>query len=266
MWLKCFILFFSVISNVAYSQIIQAGLKGGFNLSWVRPNEKEFRETYDIKPVPGFNAGFVFSFKMKDRFFLNTELLYSTKGRITTGPLDLRDEVIYHYIEVPLIYNVHFKGKLGNMREFKWYFGIGPNFSYWLGGKGAIQHFEFADYGVPEIEYKLKFGERTEEDQGESGIVYVSDAKRLQLGVNIGGGILLEPGNNRKVMFDVRFELGHTWLGQSESTDYVFPATYNDNLRTRNMGLRVSLMYLLEFNTSKKAMNKGKSTKKIRRQ
>jgi hypothetical protein len=265
---KCFLLFVSLqISNAGYSQIIQAGLKGGFNLSWVRPNDKEFRDKYDIDPVPGFNAGAVFSFKMKDRFFLNTEILYSTKGRVTTGPLDLKDKVIYRYIEVPLIYNVHFKGqlKMKNVKQFKWYVGIGPNFSYWLGGKGAIEHFEFNDYGVPEIEYKLKFGERTEEDEGESEIVYVEGAKRLQLGVNIGGGIILEPINNRKVMLDIRFELGHTWLGRAESTDYVFPESYNDNLRTRNMGLRFSLMYLLEFNTDKKVKNKGKSTKKIRR-
>jgi hypothetical protein len=84
----------------------------------------------------------------------------------------------------------------------------------------------------------------------------------MQVGVNIGAGILLEPANGRKVMVDLRFELGHTWLGKPESADYVFPATFYNNLKARNMGLRFSVMYLLESNLDKKVRNKGKSVVK----
>jgi hypothetical protein len=67
-------------------------------------------------------------------------------------------------------------------------------------------------------------------------------------------------------MFDLRFELGHSWFARKEdSVDRVFPTSYQDDLRSRNMGLRLSAMYLLQFSTDKKTRNKGKSTKKIRR-
>jgi hypothetical protein len=257
---------FVIVSGTASAQLLHAGLKAGANISWVRPDESEFRDQVNIAPIPGFNAGAVFSFKMKDRFFLHTEILYSTKGRQTKGELGLDEKVVYNYIDLPLTYNIYFKAhlKMKHIRHFRWYTGIGPNFGYWLGGKGTIKHYELTEFDVSELKYKVKFGERPEEDMGKTDIVYVKDANRFQLGVNIGGGILLEPINGSKIMLDARFELGHTWLGTPESADYVIPVSYTDNLKTRNMGLRFSLMYLLETNLDKKVRNKGKSTLKHR--
>lgn len=246
----------------AYPQVISAGVKGGVNMSWTRSDNAVYREEYKVNPVPGFNAGAVFSFQLKERYFLHTEVLYTTKGRIVKGDLALRDEVTYNYIEIPLIYQIHFQGRVGANRQFRWYAGIGPNFSYWLGGKGTVTHFEITDHDVPEIPYTIRFGERPSDLSGESGYVFVNDARRVQLGVNIGGGVWVEPANNRKVMIDLRFELGHSWLGDAESADYVFPTTYSRSLETRNMGLRLSLMYLLQTNTDKKIRNKGKSNLK----
>lgn len=145
------------------------------------------------------------------------------------------------------------------MKEFKWCAGIGPNFSYWLGGKGAITHFEITDHDVPEIRYEIRFGERPPEYTGESEFVFVREARRIQLGINIGGGVVVEPMDNRKVVVDLRFELGHSWLGGAESADYVFPTTYSTNMQARNLGLRLSVMYLLQANLDKKERNKGKS-------
>jgi hypothetical protein len=248
----------------AVAQVVSAGLKGGFNLSWTRSDDVDFRKAYSTHPVPGFSAGAVFSIEIKKRYSLHTEFLYSTKGRIVTGDLALRDEVTYQYIEIPLIYQIHFKGRLGSKstRQFQWYAGIGPNFSYWLGGKGTITHFEITDHDVPEIPYTLRFGERPPEEAGESGLVYIRDAHRIQLGINIGGGVWVEPMNNRKIMVDLRFELGHSWLAGAESADYVFPQTYSKNLQARNLGFRLSLMYLLQTNLDKKVRNKGKSNLK----
>jgi hypothetical protein len=251
-----------------FAQVVHVGVKGGLNLSWVRPQEPDFRKAYNISPVFGFNGGAAFNFNLREKYFLHSEILYSTKGKITTGPDELHDKVIYQFIEVPLLYNIFFKGKLDskNIKRFKWYVGFGPNFSYWLSGKGTIKHYEIREYDGEAIDYRIKFGKRPEEDEGRSDVVYVDNANRLQLGLSLGGGILLEPINGKKVMFDVRFEFGHSWFAKKEdSSDRAFPSSFQDDLRTRSMGLRLSAMYLLAFNTDKKVMNKGKSTNKIRR-
>lgn len=251
-----------VITSIpAFPQMINAGLKGGFNWSWTRADDVDFRKEYNTHPVPGFNAGAVFSFQLKKRYFLHTELLYATKGRMVTGDLGLRDETTYNYVEIPLLYQIHFNGSLGatGQKKFKWYAGIGPNFSYWLGGKGTITHFEITDHDIPEIPYKLRFGERPVDDFGQSEFVYIEDARRIQVGINMGGGVWVEPMNNKKIMIDLRFELGHSWLAGAESADYVFPQKYSKTLEARNLGLRLSAMYLLQTNLDKKVRNKGKS-------
>lgn len=262
-----FVIGFLLTSENLFSQVVYAGVKSGFNFSWIKHDDKSsaYKDQFRILPVPGFNAGLVASFKIKDRYFLQTELLFSTKGKLVKGKIDsqLKDRVTYHYIEVPLLYNIYFDAKLKmkNIKRFKWYAGIGPNFSYWLGGRGSIYSGEFPEYRFPKQHYKLRFGERGE-DYSETDVVYIKDAKRFQLGVNIGGGILLEPNDRRKIMVDLRFELGHTWLGNANSADYVIPVDYKEagNLKDRNMGLRLSVMYCFAFSTDKKIRNKGKST------
>lgn len=256
------IVVFILTIKTSSSQVVYAGLKGGYNLSWLRYTDSRYRDQTSIYPVSGFSAGGAFAFKMKDRYYLHTEILYATKGKLTKGNLGLKDRVIYNYIEVPLIYKVYFKSqlKLKTVKVFKWHAGIGPNFSYWLGGKGAISNDELREYEVVELKYKMKFGKRPDADYGRSDLVYYDGVKRFQLGLNVGGGFLLEPVNNNKIMLDLRFEFGHTWLGKAESSDFIYPATYEDNLQARNMGLRLSLMYFLETNLDKKVRNKGKST------
>jgi hypothetical protein len=264
-----------VVSKTTFSQTIYAGLKGGLNLSWVSHNTsgyndfQGYKDNYKILPVLGYNAGAVVAFKVKKRFFLHTEYLFSTKGKYVKGNIDKyhEDRVRYNFFEIPILYNIFFEAKLKTkrVRQFKWYAGIGPNFSYWLGGKGSIYSSEHVENNQPITNYKIRFGERGP-NRDEIDVVYIKDARRIQLGVNIGGGILLEPTNGRKIMVDLRFELGHTWMGNGESADYLIPVDYKggQNLKDRNMGLRLSLLYLFESNLDKKVRNKGKSTHKQR--
>ena len=257
-YLICFVA--CLASSPLYSQIIQYGIKGGPQLTWMVSDDPGFKEQVRINPHVGYNAGFVLSFKVKERYFLHTEYIFSTKGKVNRGKIDkvLEDRVTYNYVEIPMLYNVHFRGRLGGARQFKWYAGAGPLFSYWLSGKGWINSDEFLENNFPPFEYKIKFAERGE-DIGETDIIYMHDVKRFQLGFNIGGGIMLEPANSGKIMIDLRFDLGHSWMGTPASADYVLPVTYDDNLKARNMALRFSVMYLFERNMDKKIRNKGKS-------
>jgi hypothetical protein len=250
----------SLICGPLYSQIVQFGVKAGPQMTWMASDDKGFKEQVKINPRIGYNAGFVLSFKVKERYFLHTEYIFSTKGKVVRGKVDkiLEDRITYKYVEVPMLYNIHFRGRLGGSRQFRWYAGAGPLFSYWLGGKGWINSDEFVENSFSPFEYELRFAERGE-DIGETNIIYVKDVNRFQLGFNLGGGIMLEPANSGKVMFDVRFDIGHTWMGTPGSADYVLPVTYDDNLKARNMALRFSVMYLFERNLDKKVRNKGKS-------
>ena len=253
-------LFMLVAAEVATGQIIRAGFKAGPQISWVTVDDPKFNEVANVRPIPGFHAGAVIAFKVKDRYFLNTEYIYSQKGKSVTGKidLDLNDKVIYRHIDVPILFSMHFKGQLAKTRKFKWYINAGPNTSYWLGGKGVITSGDLIENDPPELKYKIVFGTRP--DHNNPDILYIRDAKRLQFGMNIGGGMLLEPGKNQKVMIDFRYEIGHTQLGNPQSSQFLVPTDYQDNLKGRNKGIRLSLVYLFEFSSDRKELNKGKST------
>lgn len=257
-----FVLLVSLVYWPAEAQIIQYGLKGGLQYSWISMDDPLQQKIVNNSPVVGFNIGPAVAFKVRKRYFLHAELLYSTKGKNVSGIIDpsLTEHVTYRYIDLPMLYTIQFKRNLNSptLKQYKWYLGAGPILSYWLGGSGTINNTELAELGLPPIHYNLKFGTRGE-SRNDLNTVYVSDANRIQVGFNFGGGIMLEPLSGKKVVLDVRFEIGQSWLGKANSTDYVLPATYNDNLKSTNMGLRFSLMYLFESNLSKKVKNKGKT-------
>jgi len=253
------LLFFASI-QITSAQIIRVGMKAGPQLSWVAVDDPKYKTVATVRPTAGFHAGLVLAFKVKDRYFLNTEFIYSQKGKSSVGKADpyLNDKVVYHHLDIPVLFSMHFKGKLTKTRQFKWYINAGPNASYWLGGKGVIKSGDLIENGLSELKYKIAFGSRP--DHNNPDILYLKDVNRLQFGMSIGGGLLLEPANKQKVMIDFRYEIGHTRIGTPSSSQFMIPADYQDSLKGRNKGIRVSLVYLFEFTSDRKTRNKGKST------
>lgn len=282
-YLRLFIcaLFFCAITYQGLAQVVRAGLKGGFQASWINydgkwlnynDDGKDYNKGFaNITPVPGFNVGGILSFRVKDRFFLQTEYLYSTKGRKVTydknvenPPFepDIRDRVVYKYLSVPVMFTIYFNANIGKNKRFKWFAGAGPSFNYWLGGKGVYysESLEF-EYNLPEgeAEYILKFGERGEDSDHKH--VYYSNVNRMQIGLIACAGLLFEPAESHKVLLDLRYEIASTRLGNSLSNaSYMLPPKYDETLKARNHTISLSLAYLFEFNTDKKVKNKGKST------
>ena len=209
-----------------------------------------------MSPVPGFHVGGHLAFKVRNRFFLHTSLLYATKGRVLNGKLDglLKNSARYNYIDMPINYTVDFRGKIGKSKEFKYFLGIGPNISYWLGGRGKLYNSELEEDNVGELSYKIKFN-KSESGQA-SDEMRVEDPNRLQLGLNLMAGMVFEPWYKQRFMFSVRYELGHTYLAKSDGN---FLGTYfSDPLKSRNQGFRISLSYLVDLKTEER--KKGKST------
>lgn len=256
------IVIFPVFFHTGYAQIVRVGATAGAQMTWVKSDSPTFMDSVRIDPMPGFRVGGVVSFKVKDRYFLHTEYVYSRKGKIVTGKIDdmLKDRVTYHYLEVPVLFTRHFKASLGGEKEFKWYMGIGPNISYWISGKGRMEASDLFENGLSEIHYKIAFGPRL--DTEHPLIIYYDKANRYQFGLNVGGGVILEPVSSHKIMLDVRYTFDQTHLGRSRSSDHQIPPDYVDNLKARNRGVKFSVIYLLEYNLDKKERNKGKSTLK----
>lgn len=245
----------------AFSQIL-VGPKVGAQLSWTNFDNKDNREFFDVKPLPGFNAGLVVAFKVKERFYLHTEYLYSRKGKIIGGKADpaLENKAIYHHFDVPILFRLDFKGSIGESKVFKWFAMAGPNISYWLSGSGELQSGELLENDIEALNYDVVFG--LDPDNIESGKQYVTDVNRLQLGLNLGVGLEFEPKKGHSFIIDLRYEIGHSLIGRSDSSFLPDLLGYEDDLKARNTGIRFNIAYLID--TKIEERKKGKTTFKVK--
>jgi hypothetical protein len=248
----------------ASAQVYIGPMAGG-HISWAKFDNRDLNDVYRTRPVPGYHAGANISLKVRNRFFLHTSFLYATKGKKLTGISDplLRNKVRYDYIDVPIIYAVDFRGRLGSGKEFKYYLGVGPTVSYWLGGKGRLYNSDLdenAEYASRELEYKIRFGAQSGGVSPDHMVV--EDPNRIQLGLNVATGLVFEPRPDQRILVMLRYESGHSFL--SGTGNGIFGATwYEDVLQSRNKGVRLSASYLIDLQIEKR--KKGKSTIKRKR-
>ena len=259
MKVKTFLLFlFTVFAQTLSAQVL-IGPTVGVNYSWVSFGDKDNKAIYKVNPVPGYSAGFNLSFRVRKRFFLHSSIIYSTKGKNIEGKNDpdLRNKMTYNYLELPILYTVEFKTKLKGNKEFKWYFGAGPNVSYWLGGKGTFFNSELGEkIPVQEKKYKIAFN-KTKDQIGDDEMG-VEQPNRVQLGLNLSAGLVFQPIQDQQFMLTVRYELGHSYLSRTKDGTLTETVLYKDDLQVRNQGFRVSLAYLIDLRTDQR--KKGKST------
>ncbi|MEI9921789.1 MAG: porin family protein [Bacteroidota bacterium] len=237
----------------------------GPQVSWVKFDDKDSKAMYKQKPVYGFHAGLGVSFRVHKRFFLNTAFLYSTKGKSLDGKNDqlLKFRSKYNYIDIPIVYTVEFLHKVGKVKQYKFFFGIGPNVSYWLGGKGSLENTQLNEILVNHVDYRITY-DKAENDYSNNQM-NVNGANRLQLGLNLATGFVFEPLGYQKVMMTIRYELGHSFLSPENKGTFQQTNEFQDDLRVRVQGLRVSFSYLVDLKNEDS--KKGKSTinkKKLR--
>lgn len=249
---------------ICQAQVYVGPIAGG-QLSWTKFDNRDLYDAYRAKPVIGYHAGVNFSLKVRKRFFLHTSVLYSTKGKTLEGKADplLTNQVRYNYIDIPVIYAIDFRAGLSNGKAFKFYLGVGPNVSYWLGGKGTLYNSDLdenAEYASRDLEYTIQFGNgQTERSPNE---MYVEDPNRIQLGLNVASGLVFEPQPNQRVLVMLRYELGHSFL--STTGNGIFgPTYYEDILQSRNKGIRLSVSYMVDLKIENR--KKGRSTVKRKR-
>jgi hypothetical protein len=254
------------------AQVLVGPVAGG-HLGWSTfdKNIDEIKDSVSIKPYFSFHVGASVSFRVRKKFFLQTSILYSRKGKVIEGKLDknLLNDSKYNYLDMPILYTAEFKGKLSKKsnREFKWYLGAGPTISYWLGGKGVLRSSDLKESDIKSLPYEITFNKRKEDVK--EGEMNVNEANRIQLAVNISAGLILEPIGLNKFMLALRYEFGHSFLGRGERgyfgglEKYSIVKGYEDELHVRMQTLNLSLFYFTDLKTDQR--KKGKSISKIKK-
>jgi hypothetical protein len=251
----------------SHAQVLVGPVIGG-QLGWVTFKEKENRNLYSSKPGFTFNAGASVSFRMSKTVFLHTTLLYSQKNKNLSGNLDPKfsNKAKLNFIDMPISFTKEVKMRFGKGKYYNLYFGAGPTVSYWLGGKGTLKNSELNENTINPPNYDLPYTITFENNPEEIplGKLNVTDANRIQLGLNFTAGVVFEPMRAQRFMFTLRYELGHSYFSQNTDGDYGLAGVlfYEDDMQSRPQSAGASLFYFIDLKTEDR--KKGKSTSKIK--
>jgi len=251
--MKQFTLLFTLLitTHLAYSQQMIVGPKIGGGASKASFQDWQFKDDFRSQYTYAFQGGIVVNYKVNNVFSLHTEYLFAQIGKNVKGKETEEKQTERHnYINVPLLLRTSFRKGYTD-----YYFNVGPNLQYWLGGHGNILINELIEPGYEQgVEYDVYFSE------GNTSLneVYPTQPNRLQVGLDIGVGAML-PMKKEFLMLDLRYTWGHTNMGK-EDNRYLNFIFYEDNLQHANHVITFSIAYLFEFDFLE--MRRGKSDEK----
>ncbi len=248
---------------------IHVGPKAGVQFGWTTFDDEgddaddlADRDFLKSSPALGVHAGITAIFQVKERFFLDAELLYTVRQQVIKGRLDpeLKNTMFSHMIELPLTFRMNFDARLWNL-NYQYFLGAGPNVSYWLFSTGKLNSSELQEIDMPPVKYRTSF--KAYEEGASSDRLYIEDPNRIQLGINIVAGFMTKPAQGNAFKFDVRFDYGHSYFGTSDYGIYPDVIEYAEPLTARYSALKLGLTYI--FDTKVSERKKGKSTIKNRK-
>lgn len=250
------ILLFIGISPLALSQKLMIGPMIGGGLSAPMYENKEFLDTHSIHWMPGFHGGLTAIWQASNRFALSHDLSYGQQGKKIMGENEQTSFREYHsYISSPIALRVVF----GNDR-IKYFGSLGPNVRYWLKSNGRANLPELYEIyeTLDPLDYTLRFADVANTNRE---VFIVSEPNRLQLGIDIGGGVMI-PINKQWLSLDLKYTWGHTNMAKPESTYTPF-AFYEGNLVHTQQSIQFSFAYLFSFDLFEMT-HKGKSIQKTK--
>jgi hypothetical protein len=261
------IILLGALSVKSSAQVLIGPVVGG-QLGWINFTEKENRRLYESRPALSMHAGASVSIRMAKRVFLQTSVLYTQKSKTLIGRLDpmFSNKAKLNYIDLPISFTKEVKMRFGRGKYYNLYFGAGPTVSYWLGGRGVLTASDLNENTINPPNYDLPYTITFENNPEEVpfGKMNVSDANRVQLGLNFTAGVVFEPMRAQKFMFTVRFEAGHSYFAQDTDGNYGLEGTlfYEDDMQSRSQSLGASIYYFIDLKTEER--KKGKSTSKVK--
>ncbi|WKV10630.1 outer membrane beta-barrel protein [Marivirga harenae] len=233
---------------------VYIGAKAGARTSWLQYDDFA-SEDYDKSLFYGYSAGFTGAVKVQKRFTLQLDIMYAQNGKKIDGITDasLQNYAKYHFINTPVVYKLDFNGSLG-ARSFKWYVGAGPNVNFWLGGKGILKSVELQEESLQELQYQIIFDSKPASPK--FGGLYYEEFNRVQVGLIVSTGLVVEPVPGQSLIIDFRYEWGHSYMA-NEKGRFTNVIAYQDDLRARNQAIQISVAYMFDI------INKGKKEKKL---
>ncbi|MFY0650646.1 MAG: outer membrane beta-barrel protein [Cyclobacteriaceae bacterium] len=219
---------------------------------------KGYKNRYEVDVDMNWHAGFALQYTTEQRFAVHTELVYRkvknrVRNKLDTAILD--HSSTYNFLASAM----HGRMTFGN-GVVRFFALAGPRLSYWLGGSGSYISQEGDDnFGVPGGSYTIKFGESSPNDGSE--ILAVPRPNRIQYGLDIGFGAILDLASGQRLSVEARYSVGHSNMGFNDDLQLLEGITYEPDIQYTHDMIVFSVSYLFGYNPNDR--RKGSSTNKL---
>lgn len=255
----CVCLFVVASGPAGMAQKFSLGVKGGASLTWPGFGDKEAKDVFNRKLKPGYHAGFIIGFPLKDNYNLILEGGASRKGRIITfneSP-EWENNMSMYMTDMSMLLRRSFRFMLRKDTPAEGFINIGPEINYWLNSSGYVR----ATDG-PKYKYDVVFGEDANPDVGGDYTLSLQRVNRWLFSLGVGVGLKAPLGNNRFITTELRFLSGHTYLGKSDSAwmeRFIWgDGGMQDTMKTNLKTVSLNVAYTVDIDLKEK--RKGKST------
>ena len=276
-------LFLIVMGCIAYHSHAQYWFGPKIGLNYIdhvyQESTYESDTSFSVPRNFNFQAGVAVSYSAGGIYSVYGELLYERIGKEVTdsetGGQLIKAEMTNHFISAPVMLRV----TLGRL-PFHYYVNGGPRLSYWLGGNGSkltpgsaefLEEEFFDENGNPiPLEYKVTFNQaKAQATDFSNKKAFVSEPNRLQFGLTVGGGIILDVFDHNRLQIDFRYTWVHSNMGLNSDDDDSF-FEYEDaaidgtgtreNFEYYHNIATIGIAYMWGYNSNLR--RKGKSTNK----
>lgn len=254
-WL--FIIVFSL--NTVNGQNFSLALKAGPSMTWTdfSDTDTDIKADFDTKPKLGFAVGGLISFPLKNKYSFLSEVGFKQQGRrVTFNGNSWENNATYQYLDMSMALRKSFLIKIKEDVSTRAFFNVGPDIGYWLKGKGKIKT------DVLSIDYEVVFDQPADANFHHN---YMNEVNRWIFGMDLGAGVDANITKTQRLLVELRFTYGHTYIGKKNGSSFIDILGFEDNIKSNFKTLTLSGSYFFDFDLKKSKLGKSTKDKQIKR-
>ncbi|MGK7397734.1 MAG: outer membrane beta-barrel protein [Candidatus Cyclobacteriaceae bacterium M3_2C_046] len=227
---------------------VSVGMKGGLLVSKHHYGNPSYHHQNNIRWRPGFSAGLAGNIGVGQYMHLNSDFVFSILGnRLINKELDVKNTLNYNYLDWSLILRLRLEQPGWNLL-----IGFGPKISYMISGTGKFFSEAVDEINQDHYAYDLIL----EGDPiNEFGKVYIPATNRVQFGLIFNVGYEVEVMEGQTLIFDLRYDMGHTFISKSSESASLF-GIYTNNFEANNQVIALSSTFLFDLTKLRKNLSR----------
>ncbi|HEY5824846.1 MAG TPA: porin family protein [Cyclobacteriaceae bacterium] len=243
--------------SITHGQNFSMGLKLGPSLTWSDFADKEAKQNFNTEPKVGYLIDGIISFPLKNNYSFFSEFGFKQTGRIIKFNDDTwENNATYRFIDLSMALRKSFKVRIKKDVSTRCFVNIGPNINYWLAGKGKVETKALGS------DYEVVFDREPDANFRNN---YMNNVNRWLYGMDIGVGTDANITKTQRLLFELRFTYGHTYIGKKTASSTIDLLGFQDNLKSNFKTLTFTACYFFDFDMRKSKFGKSTKDREIKR-